>query len=75
LRQLERMIVEGQRQSITLVRRGIESLHAVPGVQVDFLAMVDTNTLLPVTSADTGTLVAVAAYVGRTRLIDNFLVG
>jgi len=75
LRQLERIIVEGERQSITLIRRGMESLHAVPGVQVDYLAIVDTNTLLPVTSADTGTLVAVAAYVGRTRLIDNFIVG
>jgi pantothenate synthetase len=29
--------------------------------------------LLPVTSAEAGTLVAVAAYVGSTRLIDNFL--
>jgi pantoate--beta-alanine ligase len=75
LLQLERMIVEGERQSITLVRRGMESLDAVPGVQVDYLAIVDANTLLPVTSADTGTLVAVAAYVGSTRLIDNFLVG
>jgi pantoate--beta-alanine ligase len=42
---------------------------------VDYLAIVDANTLLPVTSADTGTLVAVAAHVGSTRLIDNFLVG
>src|ERR1700736_740286 len=52
---LERMIVEGERQSIMLVRRGMESLDAVPGVQVDYLAIVDANTLLPVTSADTGT--------------------
>jgi pantothenate synthetase len=35
---------------------------------------VDAETLLPVTSAETGTLVAVAAWVGRTRLIDNFVV-
>jgi pantoate--beta-alanine ligase len=35
---------------------------------------VDANTLLPVKSVETGTLVAVAAHVGSTRLIDNFLV-
>jgi pantoate--beta-alanine ligase len=35
---------------------------------------VDANTLLPVASVETGTLVAVAAYVGNTRLIDNLLV-
>ena len=74
LLQLERMIAEGERLSIPLVRRGMETLNAVSGVRVDYLAIVDANTLLPVTSVDTGTLVAVAAYVGSTRLIDNFLV-
>jgi pantoate--beta-alanine ligase len=74
LLQLERMIAEGERQSISLVRRGMDTLNAEPGIQVDYLAIVDANNLLPVTSAETGTLVAVAAYVGSTRLIDNFLV-
>jgi pantoate--beta-alanine ligase len=71
---LEQMIAEGERQSITLVRRGMETLNAVAGIRVDYLAIVDANTLLPVTSVETDTLVAVAAYVGSTRLIDNFLV-
>jgi pantoate--beta-alanine ligase len=74
LLRLEQMIAEGERQSITLVRRGIETLTAVAGIRVDYLAIVDAGTLLPATSAETGTLVAVAAYVGSTRLIDNFLV-
>ncbi len=74
LLQLERMIAEGERQSISLVRRGMDTLNAEPGIRVDYLAIVDANNLLPVTSAETGTLVAVAAYVGSTRLIDNFLV-
>jgi pantoate--beta-alanine ligase len=74
LLRMERMIAEGERQSAALVRGGMEALQAVTGVQVDYLAIVDANTLLPVTSVETGTLVAVAAYVGSTRLIDNFLV-
>jgi pantoate--beta-alanine ligase len=68
------MISEGERQSIALVQRGIEILSAEAGIRVDYLAIVDANTLLPVTSAQTGTLVAIAGYVGSTRLIDNFLV-
>jgi pantoate--beta-alanine ligase len=68
------MIAEGERQSIALVRTGMETLSAEAGIRVDYLAVVDANTLLPVTSVETGTLVAVAAYVGSTRLIDNFLV-
>jgi pantoate--beta-alanine ligase len=71
---LERRIGEGERQSITLIRRGKETLDSAAGIRVDYLAIVDANTLLPVASADKGTLVAAAAYVGGTRLIDNFLV-
>jgi pantoate--beta-alanine ligase len=74
LLQLERMISEGEQESIPLVRRGMEALNAVAGVRLDYLAIVDANTLLPVTSVERGALVAVAAYVGSTRLIDNFLV-
>jgi pantoate--beta-alanine ligase len=73
LLRLERMIAQGERQSITLVQAGMETLGAA-GIQVDYLAIVDANTLLPVTFVETGALVAVAASVGSTRLIDNFLV-
>ena len=73
LLRLERMIAGGERQSTALVRKGIETLNAVAGVRVDYLAIVDAKTLLPVASVETGTLVAVAAHVGSTRLIDNFL--
>jgi pantoate--beta-alanine ligase len=70
---LEQMIAAGERQSGTLVRSGMETLNIGAGVRVDYLAVVDANTLLPVTSVERGTLVAVAAYVGSTRLIDNFI--
>jgi pantoate--beta-alanine ligase len=73
LLRMERMITEGERQSIKLAQAGLETLNAA-GIHVDYLAIVDANTLLPVKSVETGTLVAVAAHVGSTRLIDNFLV-
>jgi pantoate--beta-alanine ligase len=71
---LERMIAEGERQSEPLVQRSMEILNAAAGIRVDYVAIVDPNTLLPVKHVETGTLVALAAYVGSTRLIDNFLV-
>ena len=74
LLRMEQMIAGGERQSAVLVRGGMETLGTVAGVRVDYLAVVDANTLLPVTTVVAGTLVAVAAYVGNTRLIDNFLV-
>jgi pantoate--beta-alanine ligase len=75
LKRMEGRIAAGERESKALVRDGLETLEAESGVRVDYLAIVDANTLLPVASVDTGTLVAVAAYVGNTRLIDNFIVG
>jgi pantoate--beta-alanine ligase len=74
LLQLERMIAEGERRSTQLVRTGMEALNAEPGIRLDYLAIVNANTLLPASPVEMGSLVAVAAYVGSTRLIDNFLV-
>jgi pantoate--beta-alanine ligase len=71
---IERLIADGERKGDVLVQRGMEVLQTVPGVRVDYLAIVNADTLQPVSSVETGTLVAVAAYAGSTRLIDNFLV-
>lgn len=74
LLRIEQMIARGERESGVLIQGGTEILQAVAGVQVDYLAIVDANSLIPTASVETGTLVAVAACVGKTRLIDNFLV-
>jgi len=49
------------------------SLTAVP-VRIDYAAVVDPDTLLPVDDIFHGALLAVAAWVGNTRLIDNLLI-
>jgi pantoate--beta-alanine ligase len=47
-------------------------LAGEPGVDLDYLAVVDPATFLPVTEGYTGTaLVLIAARIGTTRLIDN----
>jgi pantoate--beta-alanine ligase len=74
LQRMEQMIAEGERQSRVLIHGGTEILQTVAGIRLDYVAIVDANSLLPVVSVETGTLVTVAAFVGKTRLIDNFLV-
>jgi pantoate--beta-alanine ligase len=44
---------------------------AVPGVEVEYAEVVDPATLAPVERAFHGAVCAVAARVGKTRLIDN----
>ncbi len=45
------------------------------GVVVDYIAIVDSEDLKPVKQIDKNTLIALAAYVGDTRLIDNIVIG
>jgi pantoate--beta-alanine ligase len=45
------------------------------GVEPEYLALVDPRTLEPVTRVDGEVLVAVAARIGATRLIDNTFIG
>jgi pantoate--beta-alanine ligase len=74
LTKIEQSIATGERRSSTLLQIGRNTLETATSIEVDYLAIVDAQSLLPVASAERGVLVAVAAYVGRTRLIDNFLV-
>ena len=48
-------------------------LNREPGIRLDYAEVVHPETLLPVGDLREGALVAVAAYVGQTRLIDNLL--
>ena len=74
LMEMESAIAGGVRESAALIGVGMKVLDGEAGVKVDYLAVVDARTLLPVEFVETGSLVAVAAYLGKTRLIDNFLV-
>lgn len=44
-----------------------------PDVRIDYISIVDPDTLEDIQEAQAGSLVAVAAFVGTTRLIDNIL--
>ena len=46
-------------------------MAAEPAIRVDYIELVDWATLQPVEMAAPGSLFAVAAWVGATRLIDN----
>ena len=63
----------GEREVAKLLAAGREEVAAENSVRLDYLEIVDPNTLDPVKHATSGTLVAIAVYVGSTRLIDNIL--
>ena len=76
---LSRALTAGAAQEVSgadAVRRAARAvLDAEPGVRADYLALVETSTLAEVPDGTTGpALLAVAARVGTTRLIDNVIV-
>ena len=65
----------GTRQTAELLSKMQACFDAEPDVSVDYLAVADGETLEPVEKANDVTVVLVAARVGKTRLIDNCLLG
>jgi len=62
---------EGERSSAKLIDIAKQEFAAEPEVRIDYIVAADWATLLPVECVEPGTLFAVAAWVGTTRLIDN----
>jgi len=73
LRAVEQAWRGGEADPGPLARRGLEVLRA-PGVAPEYLALVDEQ-MRPVARVDARTAVLVAAKVGKTRLIDNVVLG
>jgi pantoate--beta-alanine ligase len=64
----------GERSTEALIALARAGIAQEPKVRVDYIAAVHWATLEPVNEVGSGTLFAVAAYVGTTRLIDNFVI-
>jgi pantoate--beta-alanine ligase len=65
----------GERDAATLLRTVRRVLATEPAVEVEYVAIVEPATLAPVETVDAATVVALAARLGRTRLIDNIILG
>ncbi|MGH9540726.1 MAG: pantoate--beta-alanine ligase [Terriglobales bacterium] len=71
---VRRRYESGERAASRLVAAGRAVLEGEAAIRLDYFAAVDAESLLPVASAGPGTLFAVAAYLGGTRLIDNLVI-
>lgn len=63
----------GEHESAKLLAEALRVLGGEPAAQLDYCCIVDPDTLEDISNVDKGALVAVAARVGATRLIDNLL--
>ena len=75
LRAASRAFAAGERSGEKLTTVGTESLATHPEVTVDYFAVVDPQEMRAVDEAASNSVAIVAARVGRTRLIDNVILG
>ena len=64
-----------ERKVDALIEAGKQIFAQEPSVQLDYFEIVDPGTLQPVNDFSRPVLVAVAAFVGKARLIDNVVLG
>jgi pantoate--beta-alanine ligase len=70
-----RLFRRGTREASSIVRLVKETIARDQAIKIQYVEAVDPVRLQPVSRADDDTIMAVAAYVGKTRLIDNVPLG
>lgn len=70
----QKMIQDGERDAAVVLDAMTKLIEAEPLAKIDYVSAVDGMTMLPVSRIEGLVLVAMAVYIGKTRLIDNFSV-
>lgn len=73
LMRVKKLAEEGERNAAKLMAAAYHQFASDPSVRIDYFEIVNPDRLDPVEDVSKGALVAVAAYIGTTRLIDNIL--
>ena len=73
LRAGEALLDVGEQRADVVCRAITDKINSEPLAKIDYVEAVDWNTLEPVETIDGPVLVAIAVYIGKTRLIDNFI--
>lgn len=70
----EKLVEEGEKDAGKLVAAMKENIEKEPLAKIDYVEAVNMDTIEKVDAIAPNTLVAMAVYIGKTRLIDNFIV-
>ena len=65
----------GERSAAKIVREVERFIQRHPLARIDYITICNATTLEEVEEATEGTLLALAVFVGKTRLIDNYIFG
>lgn len=69
----QKLIAEGEKSAAAVTGAMSELISAEPLAKIDYVSMVSWDSIEPVETIEGPVLVAMAVYIGKTRLIDNFI--
>lgn len=67
------MVENGERDCKKILAAMTAEIEKEPLAKIDYVKIVDLDTMQQVEKIDRGILAAIAVYIGKTRLIDNFM--
>lgn len=67
------MVEKGECDCKRILAAMTEEIEKEPLAKIDYVKIVDLDTMQQVEKIDRGILAAIAVYIGKTRLIDNFM--
>ncbi len=64
----------GERDAAKVKQIIIDKLHTCPLAKIDYVEVVSFDTIQPIEKVEGAVLIAIAVYIGTTRLIDNRII-
>lgn len=71
LQEARRLVAQGERSAPVILDAARALIATAPLARIDYLELVDAESLEPISLAGPNSVIAVAAFFGKTRLIDN----
>lgn len=73
LEMARKMISGGEKNTGVIIQKMHDHIQSHPLAKIDYITIVDTETLDELTNINSNALIALAIYFGKTRLIDNII--
>lgn len=68
----QELVKNGEKDTKIIVKQMTDNINTEPLAKIDYVKIVDLLTMQPIETLDRPALCAMAVYIGKTRLIDNF---
>jgi len=73
LKLAEGLIGSGEADPKKIIKKMRDLLSEKPSLKIDYISIVDTKSLKEVATVEGEVLIAIAVFIGKTRLIDNII--